>query len=138
MESLHIYSDGGSQNNPGSSAIAFLIFDNKNNVLKEYKTSIGYSTNNQAEYRALIRALEIATSFSRGDIVFYSDSELMIKQLNGYYKIKNPIIQNLFLKVKEREKMFRKIIYCHIPRENENIMKVDKLVKECLKNKNIS
>jgi len=128
--SLHVYTDGGSRGNPGNGAIAFAIYDDKGKLLKEKSESIGICTNNVAEYKALIAALEEASNYCQGEIFCFSDSEFMVKQLNGKNKVRKKHIKKLYLKVKDLEKTFESVIYSHLPRENSRISKADRLVNK--------
>ncbi|MBL7147762.1 MAG: ribonuclease HI family protein [Nanoarchaeota archaeon] len=132
---LHIYTDGGSRGNPGPSAIGIVFFDEDKNKIAEYKECIGECTNNQAEYKALIKALELATAYCRKKILCFLDSELVVKQLSGAYKIKNEELRRLFYILKDREKPFEEVIYNHVRRTNQFISCADKLVNEALDGK---
>ena len=129
---LYIFTDGGSRGNPGDAAIGILILDENKKPIKQFKQYIGKTTNNQAEYTALVTALEFASEFSKGEITCTSDSELLVKQLNGNYKDKDNNLKKLFDKVKDLGKKFTKINYNHVNRENPLIQKVDALVNEAL------
>ena len=131
MERLFVYSDGGARGNPGPAAIGIVILDENNHKIAEHKEYLGIKTNNQAEYLAIITALEIVSKYSK-KVHFYSDSELMIKQLLGEYKIRNPVLQSLFKIVEEKEKSLEEVSYAHVRRENEFIQEADKLVNEAL------
>ncbi len=98
MLTVHIYTDGGSRGNPGPAASAYMalvIKDGKERVLRKMAKRIGKRTNNQAEYRAMIFALEWAISRGFDDLVLHSDSELMIKQLNGDYAVRSENVKDL-------------------------------------------
>jgi len=127
---LVIYTDGASRGNPGPGAIAFIILKGKR-ILKEHKHYIGKCTNNVAEYRALIAALERAKKMGN-EIECYSDSKLMIHQLKGEYKVKKPHLKQLFEKAKFLEKKFKSVKYHNVRRTDPNIKKVDKMVNEVL------
>lgn len=111
--SIHI--DGASRGNPGYSGIGIVITKN-NNKIAEYKEFIGMKTNNQAEYIALKKALEIASSID-DQIAVLSDSELVINQRTNHYKIRNKQLKVLFREITNLEKNFRTVVYRHIPRE---------------------
>ena len=113
MLSIHI--DGASRGNPGYSGIGVVITKD-NNKIAEYKEFIGMKTNNQAEYIALKKALEIASSID-DEITVLSDSELVINQRTNNYKIRNKQLKVLFREITNLEKYFRTVIYRHIPRE---------------------
>jgi len=132
---LYIYTDGGSRGNPGPSAIGIVFYDKDKNKIAEYKECIGEATNNQAEYRALIKGLELATSHCRKEILCFLDSELVIRQLSGRYRIKNEKLRELFYILKDREKAFEKVVYNHVKRGNLYIVIADKLVNDALDGK---
>jgi ribonuclease HI len=92
-----------------------------------WKRNSDNATNNIAEYRALIKALELASSFSITRVECFSDSELMVRQLNGAYRVKNEKLHDLFLQVKEKARGFKGVTYSHLPREKGLIKKADKL-----------
>jgi ribonuclease HI len=126
---LRVFTDGAARGNPGPSAIGFAVFDGEK--LKETKTRyIGRATNNEAEYRALILALEKVL----GEIEVYSDSQLMVKQMRGEFKVKDEIIKLLYEKVRKLVRG-RKVSFHLVPRENKGIKMVDRLInKELDKN----
>jgi len=93
---------------------------------------LGSSTNNQAEYEALIAALEFAAQEKAEEIVCYLDSELVTKQLNGEYSVKNLMLKKLRLKVHDLAKGFKKVTYRNVPRTHPSIQAADTLVNEVL------
>ena len=124
MNYLSIFCDGGARGNPGPAATGFLIKDSKGNVLVKKGKFIGRATNNVAEYQAVIEALkwisknQSVISYQLSAISFYLDSQLVVKQLNGLYKIKDSKMYNLVIQVRGLENQIKsKIIYHHIPRE---------------------
>ena len=129
-----IYIDGGSRGNPGPSAFA-CVFEGLN---KEYSEHLGKATNNEAEYQGLIFALKKAKSLLGKDKIkqitleIKSDSELLVKQMQGKYKIKEPHIQQLFLTAWNLKTEFKEIIFTHIPRELN--AKADTLLNQTLNN----
>ena len=143
MENIIIHTDGGSRGNPGPAGIGVLI-EIKDRIVKKSKNPeveflensiqiskyIGEATNNQAEYQAVIVALEhLAENFLDEEISvqFYLDSELIVEQLNGRYKIKNEGLKPLFWQVRDLIlKLGGKITFSHVPREKNKI--ADKLV----------
>jgi ribonuclease HI len=135
MRKLSIYSDGASRGNPGPAGIGIVIGDEMGNVVREYEEFIGTATNNSAEYRALLKALELARGLQASELECFSDSELMVRQLNGEYAIKNPRLQGLFLQVREKEKHFGRVSYRHVSREDTLIMKADQLANRAIENK---
>ncbi len=132
---LHVYTDGGSRGNPGPAAIGIALFNENKERIAEHKECIGDCTNNQAEYKALIKALELATAHCRKTIMCFLDSELVVRQLSGAYKIKNEELRKLFYLLKEREIAFEKVVYNHTKRENPFIQYADKLVNNALDGK---
>ena len=132
MDKLHIYSDGGSRGNPGPAAIGIVILDGSQNIVAQHKQCIGESTNNQAEYKAVIRALELAAAHCRKEIFCFLDSEIVIRQLSGRYRIKSEKLRELFYILKDRERAFESVVYNHVRREHEFLRMADKLVNEAL------
>ena len=129
-----IHTDGGSRGNPGSAAIGVVI--NGIGDKKEYGEFIGVTTNNEAEYQAVIFALKKLKQLVGSDkaetsgVVFYMDSELLVKQLNHEYKVKEENIQKLFLEVHNLRLDFGKVEFKHVLR-GKNI-EADKLVNQVL------
>ena len=119
---MNIFSDGGARGNPGSSASAFVVIGNDGKVLHQESKYLGVTTNNVAEYQGVILALtwltqEFPISNFQFPINFYLDSELVVKQLNGLYRVKDLNLKNLFTIVKGLEKEIEtKIIFQHVPR----------------------
>lgn len=126
------YSDGAARGNPGPAAIGVLITDDKGLLLASYKGRIRDSTNNQAEYQAVIKALRLAQIEGAEKLVHHSDSELVVKQLQGEYKVKDPDLKKLYLKVKELEKRLKSVEYKHLRREHPKIRVVDGLANRSL------
>jgi ribonuclease HI len=94
-----------------------VIKDEKGNILKEHGELIGETTNNQAEYRALIKGLELAKSFEPEEVNCYLDSELLVKQMRQEYRVKDKGLQPLFVKVWNLALGFKRVKYYHIRRE---------------------
>jgi len=129
---LRVYSDGASKGNPGPSAIAFIIFSEDGRPLKKYSKCVGFKTNNQAEYEALISALEHASKITNQEVVCCMDSELVVKHLNGEYKVRNLNLKTLWLKVNDLKHKFRKTSFLHLPRMDNYIQEVDRLANQAL------
>lgn len=128
-------SDGGSRGNPGPGAIGVIVRDG-GKILAKYTAKIGkFVTNNIAEYEALIKALELASKYTKEDLVCFLDSELVIRQLLGQYKVKKPELLKLFLKVQELQENFRCIQYKHVSRWNRFQILVDEMLNEELDKK---
>jgi ribonuclease HI len=132
---IHVYTDGASRGNPGASAIGIVFLDKNGEFIAEHKECIGTTTNNRAEYRAIERALELGTEYCRKKVCIFSDSELVIKQMNGDYAIKVKELKELFKKIKENEQFYKEVIYNWVPRSNEHTSKADKLCNDALDGK---
>lgn len=123
-------SDGGSRGNPGPGAIGVIVRED-NKILIKHSSKIGkFVTNNIAEYEALIKALELAGRITKDELTCYLDSELLVKQLLGEYRVKDPKLLPLFLKVQNLQENFSRISYKHVSRENEFQQIVDGLLNE--------
>ncbi len=129
---LRVYSDGASRGNPGISAIAFMILTEDGRLLKRYSRYVGIRTNNQAEYEALISALESASNLTDQEVTCCMDSELVVKQLNGEYRVRNPTLKTLWLKVQELKQKFQRITFKSVPRTDIRIKQVDRLANQAL------
>jgi ribonuclease HI len=117
MNQLKIYIDGCSKGNPGQAGAAALIYDADNRLLAKASRYLGQATNNVAEYNALLLALEEAATLKGRQLQVFSDSELMVRQYNGEYKIKNKTLQGLHIKVRQWVAKFDRVSLTHIPRE---------------------
>ena len=129
---VKVYSDGASRGNPGISAIAFMILDEDDKLLKTCSKYVGIRTNNQAEYEALISALEFASKLTDQEVTCFIDSELVAKQLNEAYKVRNPRLRALWLKVQELEQSFERVKFKSVPRTDIHIRQVDRLANQAL------
>ena len=132
LNKIYINADGGSRGNPGPGAIGITIRDSKNNYLIFHKEFIGKATNNAAEYRALVKSLELASKFTNKEVNLFMDSELIIRQMKGEYKVKAGNLVLFFMKAKKLEKNFEKVNYKHVRREDKFQSKADALVNEAL------
>lgn len=132
---IYTNSDGGAKGNPGPGAIGVIVRED-NKILITYSAKIGkFVTNNIAEYEALIKALELAGRITKDELTCFLDSELIVRQLLGEYKVSNSNLMPLFLKVQNLQENFNKIIYRHVSRENEFQQVVDGLLNEEFKKK---
>lgn len=113
---VEIFIDGAARGNPGESGIGVFIID-ENGGTREIKKYLGTRTNNQAEYTALITALQSAKEHSKKSIQIYTDSLLLANQINGVWKVKNPEIAVLNKEAKKLLKAYRETSISHIPRE---------------------
>jgi ribonuclease HI len=127
---LIIYTDGGARGNPGPAGIGCAIYDEQKNRVTEVSKYIGETTNNQAEYRAVIAALETAKRLGAKEIQIYLDSELVAQQLNQKYKIKNKDLAPLFVRIWNLSIGFHKVTYQHISRELNK--EADKLANKAM------
>ena len=109
-----------------------LVCDGSGKILTEHQETIGEATNNIAEYRAVLKGLELAREYGLEEVEYFVDSELVARQLSGEYRVKTPHIRDLFLRVKGLEKGFRKVTYRHVPRTHEKIQWADRLVNQAL------
>ena len=125
--SLVIYSDGGSRGNPGPSAYAIVVTkDGK--IVHEHTEFLGINTNNYAEYRGLIAAIGKALEMKEDDVEFIMDSELVIKQMRGEYKVKSPNIIELHRDAKAMSSLIPHVRFTHVMRENEFVSRADALL----------
>ncbi len=132
LERLMIYSDGGARGNPGPAAIAYLAVTEAGQIIKADSRFIGEATNNQAEYNALISALEFALAIKAQEVTCHLDSELVGKQLKGEYSVKNSELRKLWHKAVELKGCFKKSFFVNVPRTNPYIMRADALVNKTL------
>jgi ribonuclease HI len=116
LERLIIYTDGASSGNPGPAAIGAVIKDGQGRVVSRISRAIGRATSNQAEYRAIIAALEEAARLGAGAVDIKSDSELVVKQLNGRYRVKKATLRPLYQKVVQLVGSLEAFTITHIPR----------------------
>lgn len=133
-DKIIIYTDGGARGNPGPAGIGIVVQDESGAVLKEHYEYIGETTNNQAEYRAVVKAFELAKAFNAHEISFFLDSELVVKQLNGEYKVKDPDLGNWFIKIHNARQLYKKVTFTHVPRAKNK--EADRLVNEAINLKN--
>jgi len=137
MRKIIIYTDGGSRGNPGPGAVGVVFCNEKSEIFKKYSQYLGENfTNNEAEYQAAIFALKKFKSLfgkklaKNSEIELKSDSELLIKQLRGEYKILEPKIQTLFIAAWNLKLDFKKVKFTLISREKNK--EADRLVNEAL------
>jgi len=128
---LNIYADGASWGNPGPAAIGAVIKDEQQKVLAQVSRFIGETTNNQAEYQAVIAALKEAARFKADLATLYVDSELVAKQLTGSYKVKNLFIFPLHKEALQLCKKFTRLSIVQVGHEGNS--EAHNLAKEALK-----
>ena len=124
-----IFSDGGARGNPGPAGIGFVLSVGKDEPI-EVGEYVGKATNNQAEYLAIKKGLERAINEKVGEIECFLDSELVVKQLNGEYRVKNHGLRPIFEDVKELANRFDRVTFAHVRRENNK--EADRMVNEAI------
>jgi ribonuclease HI len=137
-QKLIINTDGGARGNPGPAGIGVAIADEQGKNIAQFKKYIGEATNNVAEYKALILALEEAKKifnlqfaiFNGGELDIRMDSELIVRQMQGRYKIKEPTLKLLAGQALKLIKHFQQVEFKHVPREQNKL--ADKLVNEAI------
>ena len=114
---LTIYIDGASRGNPGPAGVGVIIYDEKKKIVDEICEYIGRTTNNVAEYRALLRALSQARSLGAETLTIYSDCELLVRQMAGEYRVKDKTLRNFYQGARANLKNFRKVNIKYIARK---------------------
>jgi ribonuclease HI len=125
-----LYTDGGARGNPGPAAAAFVLEAEDGTVLDARGTAIGVATNNVAEYRALVDGLRRAVEVGVGELEVVSDSELMVRQMRGEYRVKNDALRALFLEATALAQEVGNVRYTAVRREANEL--ADRLVNEAL------
>jgi ribonuclease HI len=125
-----LFTDGGARGNPGPAAIGVVLYDAHDQELACLKKYIGETTNNQAEYQALVAGLELALSRQISSIHCYLDSELVVKQIQGLYRVKEPSLKPLADEVKRLRSNFSAFAISHVARKYN--ARADALVNEAL------
>jgi ribonuclease HI len=127
---LIVHVDGGARGNPGPAAIGVVVADAGGNVLDELAEAIGVATNNVAEYRAVLRAIERARGLDADELEIVGDSELVARQLTGAYKVKHPSMKPLYEEAVEGLRSFKRWEIRTVPREQN--ARADELVNRAL------
>jgi probable phosphoglycerate mutase len=122
--------DGGARGNPGPAAYGYVLETDDGTVLAAHGETIGIATNNVAEYRALVAGLEKALELHVDEVEVVSDSELLVKQMTGAYRVKNPALRELSLEAAQLARRFRRVTYKAVRREHNEL--ADRLVNEAL------
>ena len=130
LQKLVVNVDGGSRGNPGPAAIAAVVQSPDGEVLEERGERIGGATNNVAEYRALLLGIERASEFGAKELELVGDSELVVRQVKGEYKIKDATLRKLHTEVERALRPFEKWSIRHVRREYN--AEADRLVNEAL------
>ncbi len=127
---LTIYTDGGARGNPGPAGIGVVVYNQDQEMIMQHKEYIGEATNNIAEYTAVLRALELVKDLQPHSIHFFLDSELVVKQLNKEYKVKNKDLGKIFIRIWNLQQQFTAVSFEHIPRAQNKL--ADALVNQAL------
>lgn len=130
INKLIVNVDGASRGNPGPASIGVTLKDEKNRILAEISEKIGYTTNNQAEYQAIIAGLRKAVSLGAAEVEVKSDSELVVRQLLGVYRVKKEELKPLHQEARRLAGSFAAFKIVSIPREQNR--EADKLANQAL------
>jgi ribonuclease HI len=130
MEKVVVNVDGGARGNPGPAAVAAVVQDAGGQVLLEKGERIGRATNNVAEYRALLLGIEMAAALGASELELVGDSELIVRQVEGRYKVKDAALRELHAEVKRALEPFENWSIRHVRREQN--AEADRLVNEAL------
>ena len=125
-----LFTDGGARGNPGPAAYAYVLEAADGTVLDARGETIGIATNNVAEYRALVAGLSRAAAAGVSELEVVSDSELLVKQMRGEYRVKNEALRGLSLEAAELGRDVGQVVYTHVRREHNEL--ADRLVNEAL------
>ena len=131
-----VYTDGGSRGNPGPAALGFAIYDKQGRLVKKHGEYLGTTTNNEAEYRAAISALKKLKALigkekaKKADVLVRADSELVVKQMTGRYKVEHPTTQQFFIQLWNLKLDFKSVSFEAVPREQNKV--ADAMVNEAL------
>lgn len=135
MQKITIFTDGGARGNPGPAAAGAVIFDEQGKVVEEVSDYLGETTNNVAEYEALLRVLHRAQKvfgkeLSGMSVDIKMDSELIVRQMQGIYKVKEPSLKERYIQIKDLLKSMPGATFTHVPRaQNKH---ADRLVNEAI------
>ena len=125
-----LFTDGGARGNPGPAAYGYVLESEDGTVLAAHGERIGVATNNVAEYRALIAGLEKAVELALPEVEVVSDSELLVKQMTGEYRVKNSALQDLSSQASRLARAIGNVSYTAVRREHNEL--ADRLVNEAL------
>jgi ribonuclease HI len=118
---LIAFTDGASRGNPGEAACAVILFDDKNEELLRRSKRLGVTTNNVAEYEGVLLALDLAGTLGANDVELRLDSELVVRQLSGRYKVKHPALKPLFDRARRMMAEFERVTVSHVPRDENTL-----------------
>jgi probable phosphoglycerate mutase len=122
--------DGGARGNPGPAAYGYVLETEDGTVLAAHGEAIGVATNNVAEYQALVAGLQRAFELGVDEVDVVSDSQLLVRQMTGEYKVKNEALRRLSLQAAELARRLKRVTYRSVPREHNEL--ADRLVNEAL------
>jgi ribonuclease HI len=125
-----LFTDGGARGNPGPAAYGYVIEDGDGTVVASHGEAIGVATNNVAEYRALLAGLERAAELGVDELEVVSDSELVVKQMRGEYRVKNAALRELSVEAARLARRVGRVTYTAVRREHNEL--ADRLVNEAL------
>jgi ribonuclease HI len=125
-----LFTDGGARGNPGPTAYGFVLEAEDGTVLDARGEAIGVATNNVAEYTALLAGLRRAAELDVDEVEVVSDSELMVKQMTGVYRVKNEALRDMSLEAARLARQLPRVTYRHVRREHNEL--ADRLVNEAL------
>lgn len=131
MLRLRIYSDGGSRGNPGPSAYAFIVTED-GSVIHEGTEFLGIGTNNNAEYRGLIAGIAKALELGADEAEFVMDSELVIKQMRGEYKVKSEALKGLHDDAVAMSSLIPKVAFTHVRRNDPMVARADAMLNRTM------
>lgn len=114
---VRVFTDGGARGNPGPAGFGVVIQDAQGKVIESFGEYIGETTNNQAEYRGMIAALERAKALGATEVEAFADSEILVKQLHRVYRVKNAGLAPLFVKIWNLAQSFTRCTFAHVRRE---------------------
>jgi ribonuclease HI len=132
LTELSVYTDGASRGNPGPSAISYAMYDFTGKLIEKDAKCIGKHTNSEAEYEALLWATEKVMERTCDHLKLFSDSEFMVKQINGKYKASDERMKKYLAMTLANKKLFVTFEVRHVPRDNPRIQLVDQLANEAL------
>lgn len=125
-----VYIDGAARGNPGPAGVGIVVKDSAGRILKKAKKRIGSTTNNVAEYTALIEALKLARSMGKSSVEVFSDSELLVRQINGQYAVRAQALKPLYARAMDYISGFSSFSITHISREDNTL--ADSLANEAI------
>jgi ribonuclease HI len=132
LEEVWLYTDGAARGNPGPAAAGFRILGPSGELLFEHQECLGEKTNNQAEYAALILGLKASHDYAKDRVTVGSDSKLIVNQMNGEWRVRDPELRTLHADARAGAARFREVAYEHHPRSHPEIAAVDQALNRLL------